>query len=155
MSEEQIQDFIARLYDENKQKLFRYAHSQFKDLDTVEDLVMDTFETALKNVNKLMESPNPEGWLMETTKNKILHKKRDLASRPEVVCFDLIEDIAAPEVSESILTVGGLTADEENLMKMVYYNKIPMEEVAKKLHITSDACRKRVQRARDKLRRFL
>lgn len=155
MSEEQMRDFITELYNENKEQLFRFAYSQFKNHSTAEELVGDTFVVAWKNRNKLVESPNPEGWLTETMKNLIKHKRRELASRPEVVYFELVEDFAAPEVSESIIVESGLRADEENLIKMVYFDGVPMNEVAEMLHITPDACRKRVQRARDKLRRFL
>lgn len=154
MSEEQMRDFITELYNEKEKKLFDYAYSQFKNRSTAEELVGDTFVVAWKNRNKLVESPKPEGWLMKTMKNLIKHKKRELATRPKVISFNLAEDIAAPEVSGSMLTASGLTVDEENLMKMVYLDGIPMNEVAEMLHITPDACRKRVQRARDKLRRF-
>lgn len=148
------QECISELFHENYPKLLRFANKQLNDIHKAEDLAMDTMEVAVKNIDRLLDSPNPTGWLFKTLEYKIMHEKRAQAVRSGTVSLEQIEDIPEKDSSVPTFILSGLTDDEEKLIKMVYYERQTMAETAETLHITPACCRKRVQKIRDKLKKF-
>ena len=67
--EPQILAYIESLYRKEALLLFRYANVLFENPSIAEEAVQETFIIACLNHQKLMSSPNPEGWIMNTHKN--------------------------------------------------------------------------------------
>lgn len=147
-------DFLENIFREKNQPLFSYALRSLKNPQIAEDVVMQTFSVAVKNVDKLMKSPNPEGWLMKTLIHKILHERQNLARRPVIIPIDDVEgmeDITL-DVPESIPAMSCLTSDEKKLVEKFYGEEKSISEIAQELNITVSACKKRLQRIRDKVK---
>lgn len=68
--------FYIDLIDSTYDKLLVYASIRVKDSTKAHDLVQDTCCTAWENIDSLIGSANPGGWLMNTLKNHI-HKFYD------------------------------------------------------------------------------
>ena len=67
--------------DEHGDYLFRIAVSRLRDADAAEEVVQDTFVSALKNVKQFAGRGNERAWLSGILKNKIIDvfrkRKRD------------------------------------------------------------------------------
>lgn len=153
MNQEQL-DFLDSLYRKSYNALYSYAASRLNDSQRAEDVVMQTFTAAIKKVNKLMKSPNPEGWLMDALKKEILHEMRSLARHPAPAPLDSVPDIAVPDTTEPSPLITCLTNDEERLVGIIYGEQRSVAEAAAELHISVAACKKRLQRIRDKVKKF-
>ena len=70
---------IDRLYLQMYSMLFEYARSSLSSDALAEEAVQDTFIIACQKPEALCESPNPEGWLVNTLKN-VLSNVRTLLS---------------------------------------------------------------------------
>lgn len=133
--------------------MFSYALRFLNNPQSAEDVVMLAFSVAVKNVDKLMNSPNPQGWLMKTLKHKIAHEKLSLSRRPVTVPIENIENIPL-DTPEPPPALSCLTSDEDKLVKMIYGEKRSIAETARELHISESACKKRLQRLRDKIKKI-
>lgn len=151
---------IARLYKEVYNQLHTYAYGILRDRELSEDLVQKTFQTACGKPSKLLSSENPRGWLMETLKNEMKNAKRKRATMAKhtvpAETVDL-EQIVSPDPGDNIdLLYAGLLSEEEfQLVKRVAVDRYTTLEAAEELGISEDACKKRVQRAKKKLRENL
>jgi len=67
---------IDRLYLQMYPMLFEYARSSLSSDALAEEAVQDTFIIACQKPEALCESPNPEGWLVNTLKNVLSNTKR-------------------------------------------------------------------------------
>ena len=68
--------FFEALYQGMFNKLLLYAQAGLSDKSKAMDVVQDTYHEAVLKIEQLMVHPNPEGWLMQTTKNKIKEYNR-------------------------------------------------------------------------------
>lgn len=149
---------IARLYKEMYNQLHTYAYGILRDRELSEDLVQETFQTACGKPSKLLSSANPRGWLMETLKNVMKNARRRRATMAKYIVpaetVD-IERIVSPDPGDNVdLLYSGLLSEEEfQLVKRVAVDRYTMLEAAEELGISEDACKKRVQRAKEKLRK--
>lgn len=151
---------IARLYKEMFGKLYTYAYGILREKELSEELVQETFKTACGKPSKLLSSANPQGWLVETLKNEMKNDWRRRATMAKhTVPAEIvdIERIVSPDPGDNIdLLYSGLLSEEEfQLVKRVAVDRYTMLEAAEELGISEDACKKRVQRAKKKLRENL
>lgn len=144
-----IEKYYLRLYP----LLIEYARSAFPD-SLGEELVQETFRIACRKPDAFLDSPNPEGWLVNTLKNVIrnAHRSRENARQ---LLQDYIsaqaETVAAPDnLARPELLYGDLADTEEYLLvKAIYLDGVSYLALSQKLGISIDACRKRVQRAKE------
>lgn len=146
-------DFLETLFTEKYQPLYSYAYRSLNNPHSAEDVVMLTFSVAVKNVNKLMKSPNPDGWLMETLKHKIKHEMLSIFRRPVTVSFDDVQELITLDTPEPALVTGCLSGDEERLVEDFYGERKSVAEISQELHISESACKKRLQRVREKIKK--
>lgn len=67
---------IEQLYLEMYDMLIIYARCSFKEESLAEEAVQETFQIACQKPDKLCESLNPKGWLVNTLKFTIRNMKR-------------------------------------------------------------------------------
>ena len=151
---------IARLYKEMYDKLYTYAHAILREKELSEELVQETFRIACDKPSELLSSANPRGWLMNTLKNVMENTKRRRATMAKyIVAAEAvdIDQIKAPDPGGNIdLLYSGLISDEEfQLVKRIAVDRYTMLEAAEELGIKVETCKKRVQRAKEKLRKNL
>lgn len=150
-------NYIAQLYRNMYGQLHTYAYGILRDQYLSEEAVQETFRTVCGKPNDLMTSPNPKGWLVETLKNVIRNTQRKRATMEKYIAaaesVDL-ERIVSPDCDSNVdLMYSGLVSEEEfNLLKRVAIDGYTMLEAAEELDITVEACKKRVQRVKEKFR---
>ena len=152
-------EYLESLYRQHYQTLFLYANAVLKHRELAEEAVQDTFVIACGKLHQLRRSPNSAGWLVQTLKNVLSNLRRTRSS-----LYASLEHLPYEERSLDAhrdelpleLTYGGLlTAEEFRLVHRVLLEGASYAEAAAEENITPEACRKRMQRIREKLRKNL
>ena len=73
------EEFITQLYKEMYEKLVVYAENMLNE-GLAEEAAQDTFRIACSKYDELMNSSNPQGWLMNTLKNVIRNIRKEQAN---------------------------------------------------------------------------
>ncbi len=149
---------IEQLYHEMFDKMKIYACCSFDNEALAEEAVQETFRIACQKPEQLCESDNPHGWLMQTLKYTIqnIHKKQKSTKRlVEQYLVTQVKDFSVLEDKIDLNTLYGVIADTEEfklLAEMAIEGRSHLE-MANSRGISVSACKKRVQRAKEVLRR--
>ncbi len=149
---------IEELYQEMFYPLSAYANSALSDRALAEEAVQDTFRIACAKVGDFLSSPNPKGWLINTLKNVIHNTVRSRAYLNRIVVYSLNYNVgrvsADADTPDLDFMYSDLTENEDyKLLKKIALEKYSMLEAAQVLGISVEACKKRVQRAKKKLKK--
>ena len=150
-------EIIERLYMEMYDKIIIYARCSFEEESLAEEAVQETFQIACQKPDKLCESQNPRGWLVNTLKYTILNMKRSRESARQLLSNYLITQTECIAFSEDKLSLQLMYEDvsqteEFKLIKEMAIDGRSHLEMANARGITVSACKKRVQRAKETLR---
>lgn len=151
---------IEELYLEMYDKLMAYARSLVESNALAEEAVQETFRIACQKPESVYNSPNPQGWIFITLKNTIRNIQSNQASVKRLLEMYLVAYAgeAAFEndrISVEIIYEDIADLDEFKLLKEMAIEGKTHEEMAKSRGITINACKKRVQRAKEKLQKKL
>ena len=149
---------IEQLYLEMYDKLFAYARCSFEEESLAEEAVQETFQIACLKPDKLCESVNPKGWLVNTLKFTIRNMKRGRESARQLLSNYLITQSESIAFSEDKLSLQLMYedishTDEFKLIKEMVIDGKSHLEMAKARGISVSACKKRVQRAKETLQK--
>lgn len=147
---------IEQLYREMYHPLFTYARNALNDVSFAEEAVQDTFRIACAKVTALEASPNPKGWLLNVLKNVIRNMRRQQIQITKLAMEAMMHDsTAAPEGTEhavDLMYSDVIPREEFLLLKRIALERLTMLELSQELNISVEACKKRVQRARNKMK---
>ena len=149
-------EIIEQLYIEMYDKLIIYARCSFEEESLAEEAVQETFQIACLKPDKPSESPNPRGWLVNTLKFTIRNMKRSRESARQLLSNYLITQNECIAFSEDKLSLQLMYEDishteEYKLIKEMAIDGRSHLEMANARGITVNACKKRVQRAKETL----
>ena len=150
-------EIIERLYMEMYDKLIIYARCSFEEESLAEEAVQEAFQIACQKPEKLCESVNPKGWLVNTLKFTIRNMKRSRESARQLLSNYLITQNECIAFSEDKLSLQLMYEDvsqteEFKLIKEMAIDGRSHLEMANARGISVSACKKRVQRAKETLR---
>ena len=155
----QDMEYLETLYRQHYQTLFLYANAMLKHRELAEEAVQDTFVIACGKLHQLRRSPNSAGWLVQTLKNVLNNLRRTrsslYASLEHLPYEERSLDAHRDELPLEVTYGGLLTAEEFRLVRRVLLDGASYAEAAAEENITPEACRKRMQRIREKLRKNL
>lgn len=157
--------FFNRLYQDNFQKLKRYAGTLLDDPSQAEEVAQDAFHTGIIEIEMLMAHEAPEKWLIVTVKNKARNcnriHRRDLlrfmsldADTVEKVSSCSAEELFAQRESYDSAVEKieqALTTEEQYFLRRFVFDHVSHKELSGELGITLWACQKRMERIRKKL----
>lgn len=151
---------IERLYMQMYEGLFAYARCSLPSDSLAEEAVQETFCIACRKQNDLCSSSNPEGWLINTLKYVLANMARNLATAKRMTAEYSITEYTEGASSQSCLPVDVIYQDichteEFTLLKEFVLENKSYPELAQARNISETTCRKRVQRAKEKLRKIL
>lgn len=152
--------FLEQLYRQHYQKLFLYAKAVVKNEHLAEEAVQDTFHIACVRIEELRRSENRAGWLVQTLKNVLRNMERTHSSlyaalRNHLPYEDRLLGSHRDEVDVELLYGGILTQEEFQLLRRIALDRCSFLEASEELGISVAACRKRVQRIKEKMRKNL
>jgi len=151
---QQIEELYLEMYD----MMVCYARCSFKEESLAEEAVQETFQIACQKPAQVCESVNPKGWLVNTLKFTIRNMKRSRDHTRQLL--SLVEQDESVTYSEDRLPLRLMyedIADSEEfklLVEMAIEGKSHLE-MANARGISVDACKKRVQRAKETLKKKL
>ena len=153
-------DQIEKLYIEMYDRLMVYARSSLRSRSLAEETVQDTFRIACQRPEQLCDSPNPQGWLVQTLRNTIRNMKRHLALDQQLMDLYLAHQYKTASDPESdldfdLLYENLVQTEEFRLLTQMVVEKKSYQELAQEQGVSLAACRKRMQRARESLQKML
>lgn len=148
---------IAQLYLDMYDKLLIYARCSFAEEALAEEAVQETFQIACQKPEQLCESVNPKGWLVNTLKFTIRNMKRSRENARQILSSYLIAQNECVAFSEDKMCLQVMYEDlshteEFKLIKEMVIDGKSHLEMAQARGITVNACKKRVQRAKETLK---
>lgn len=149
---------IAQLYQEMFKSLCIYAMSSLNDRSLAEEAVQDTFRIACAKPDDLLSSENPKGWLTSTLKNVIRNIQRSHAHLSNLLLNAIpVEEVAAApsDLDFHVICADFVGENNYKLLKMISLDRYTMLEASRELGIMVEACKKRVQRTKKRLKNFI
>lgn len=151
---------IEGLYFEMYHKLMASARSNLENEALAEEAVQETFRIACQKPEALCGSENPQGWLVLTLRNTIRNMMSSRATAKKIVEQYLMAQLKESTVAEDRIDISLLYANVANLEEFKLLSEMAVEgksheEMAKKRGISINACKKRVQRAKETLQRII
>ncbi len=155
-------ELIDRLYRELAPRLVRYARGALGGrIELAEEAVQIAFMEACEKSEALLASENPHGWIVNAVRiviKKLVAEQRRLAELIRRAEAQLAPDAQAapdPQLSAPDLLYGDLAADEDfKLLRRYSETGCSIAELAADYGISFEAAKKRVQRARKRLRKI-
>lgn len=153
----QEDELIRKLFIEEYQSMCRTAYYTLGDYGLAETAVQETFLVALRFRNKLYSSEKPVGWLYNALKFAIKHVRRDRTSflthtlpLDSVPDHDLIANDYYSAMSKDVKE-----SEDMKLLEEFYIQGYSIREIADRLGISVGACKMRIMRAKEHLRKKL
>ena len=148
-----IEEFYLEMYD----RLFIYARSALDNESLAEEAIQETFRIVCMKPEDLLSSPNPKGWIVNTLKYTIQNMKRS-RDKANVLLTQYLAANSSVAFSEDRIrlevTYENVARSEEfSLIKEMAVDGRSHLEMARSRGISVAACKKRVQRAKEFLRR--
>lgn len=139
--------------------LYEYAMRIFHNHHVAEELVQDTFLIACKNMDQIERNDNPKKWFFCTIRNLMRNVYRKDAAinkyRADIPEDDTLIGSTGEEVSFQAMYTDLLGKEDFELLNLVVLHGESIQNAAEQLGISVEACKKRVQRAKIKLRGLL
>lgn len=156
----EFSDKIEALYMELYDRLKVYADNLLSSEALAEEAVQETFRIACQKPESVFTSPNPQGWIFNTLKFTIRNIRSSQASAQRLLeryaLTQSQELTGSPDhIDVDILYENVADSEEFQILKEFAIEKRSHEEMATKRGITISACKKRVQRAKEKLQQKL
>lgn len=148
-----IEEFYLEMYD----RLFIYARSALDNESLAEEAIQETFRIVCMKPEDLLSSPNPKGWIVNTLKYTIQNMKRS-RDKANVLLTQYLAANSSVAFSEDRISLevtyeNVARSDEFSLIKEMVIDGKSHLEMAQSRGISVAACKKRVQRAKEFLRR--
>jgi RNA polymerase sigma factor (sigma-70 family) len=150
--------FLTELLQTTRARLLAYARSRNFEGTAAEDLVQEVCLSAWTNIDAVMGSPNPPGWLMNALK---IHIRRYYASiAKDGKLFDALtanadgESRITDNADNEISFAAALTDDDLRVvaLRAQGYSDREIADMTKTAYAT---IRKRFSRIREKIKRFM
>jgi len=150
---------IEQLYREMYHMLLIYAKSALSDVSLAEEAVQETFRIACTKVSDIEESPNPKGWLLNALKNVLRNMRRQQVQITKLTMAAIMSETAVVydgvESALDDMYANMVPREDFLLLKQIALRKTTMLELSRELGISVEACKKRVQRAKSKMKAAL
>ncbi len=149
---------IDRLYLQMYPMLFEYARSSLSNDSLAEEAVQDTFIIACQKPEALCNSPNPEGWLVNTLKHVLSNTIRSQSIARRIFLDYFASNVSDVSVSNDRVGLEILYEDVADLEEFKLVKEMALDgrsylEMAEQRGISVGTCRKRMERAKKILRK--
>ena len=150
-------EFIHARYLAHYPALRSYAASLGFRGDGAEDLLQETFLTAIRRIAVLRECDNPRAYLMQILRNLVGYQLRSMkyASDLEDKLRGREPEGYRDELRPEVLYRGLIGDEDLRLLLRFYVDGLSQRELAEELGIDLGACKMRLKRARERLRQAL
>lgn len=151
--------FLEELFRIRYLPMLHYAISSMRNPELAEEAVQETFRIAWTKIDNLATSPNPNGWLLVTLKHVLSNMRRTksalfrLEKECAVHCLPS-KPSAHSELDPEIYLSGILSSESWEILKLSIEG-YTCNEIAQRCGKTPEACKKQLQRSKQKLLQHL
>ncbi len=165
IDDRQDQQKFEKIYYKYRILMFSVAKEILGDNRLAEEAVQEAFIKIAKNVDQIEDitSHKTRNFTVIIAKNTSLDmlekekRHKGLISFEEIKEFDATEefDLKTIDKKEILKIINKLCEEDRDIILMKYYYNYKEKEIAQMLGISYQASRKRIQRAREKLEKYL
>ena len=147
---------IEQLYKDMYPALHAYAVRVLGNVPLAEEAIQDAFCVACAKRQQFLSSADPRSWIM-CTLNYICQNRLRAQAKLKRLLLSLDEGEALAAGTPELISVDTLFSDvsgseDFRLLKRIALDRCTILEAAEELGISVETCKKRVQRARKRLR---
>ena len=149
---------IENTINEYADLLYRTSFLILRNRADVEDIVQETFYKYMTTEMAFDSDNHKRAWLLKVSQNKC----KDLLRSHKIRAYVPYEEVEESLISktdvgkndiEELLKIEELDYKYKSVIMLYYYEEYSIEEVANILGLTVPAVKKRLQRAREKIRK--
>ncbi len=165
IDEKEDQEKFEKIYYKYKLLMFSTAKNIFGDVRIAEDAVQEAFIKIAKAVKQIddVDSHKTRNFTVIITRNTcfdILEKEKrhkGLVSFEEIKDFDAAVsfDLSSIDRKEILEAINKLHDEDRDIVLMKFYYNFKEKEIAEFFGLSYQAARKRMQRAKEKLAKYL
>lgn len=149
---------IELLYLQMYHFMFEYGNSILSSESLAEEAIQEVFRIACQKPEAVHDSPNPQGWMVNTLKNVISNMLKSQAAANRAMAkyaMSNIDEMLPDHIQVELLYDDVANTEEFRMIKELTLSGKEYTELAADRGISVEACRKRVQRAKEFLRKKL
>lgn len=137
--------------------IYRTCFFMLRNKQDAEDVMQDTFCKYMLNQKEFNDEEHKKAWLLKVSQNMCRNIIKYKKIHPYMSFEDVEETLlgsgeAEKEDIEEIIRVSNLSYDYKSVVMLYYYEEYSVNEIADILDISPSAVKKRLQRARQKLK---
>ena len=160
---ERGRDWMAELYHETCNSVYRYALMFVRDPHLAEDIAAEAYLRAWRARDRFESNGTPIAWLLSITRNCALD---ELRKRREQVHLDAVADfeessnelgsmLSENDVNAIHDAIRRLTSEQQQVIFLRFFEELPHEQVAQRLGRNPNAIRAIQFRALSRMRKLL
>lgn len=150
---EELKSMLDVLYRTQAVYLVELAQACGCSFESAEDVVQDTFKTALDQAEGLYRSPNRKSWLILVLRQQIIrhflskHDAHHMQQDLQVLYSNQREGRRKRDPEPAPVSSDLLSVEEISLLNRFYVDRRPIAALADELHISEETCRERLHTA--------
>jgi RNA polymerase sigma-70 factor (ECF subfamily) len=158
---------FERLYRSYERRVFHYVHTFVADVSLAEEVVSDTMLAVWRGAATFACTSRVSTWIFGIARHKALDAIRRSVPRQREVELDGAADLPHPHdrPDESVLrsqvakltqrAMAALTREHQEILRLVFYEEQPYEEISTLLGIPANTVKTRVYYAKQRLKEQL
>lgn len=152
---EDAEEWLGRWIAAHSDRITQFAFTYVHDWDDAQDVAQETFLRLFSSHRRHPGVQLSPGWLYQVAHRLCIdrHRKRRSSERFAASMTGIssgVQDIADTLVVHEVMN--HLHPRDRECLWLVYYEDLSIAETAKALHLTPEAVRTRLRRARDRFR---
>ena len=158
---------FERLYHSYEKRVYQYVHTLVSDASLAEEVVGDTMLAVWRGAGSFACTSRVSTWIFGIARHKALDAIRRSGRRQREVELDGAVDLAHPHdrPDEGVLrhqlatltqrAMAALTREHREILRLVFYEEQPYEEISTLLGIPTNTVKTRVYYAKQRLKEQL
>lgn len=154
-------DEFNRVYNAYYKLLLHVAFDYLHSENDTEDIIQEVFMKLYESRKQFNDDEHLKYWLIKVTNNKCIDHLRHIKNKEMLISNDLIDILNNQDNKEDSLqkrvqeAIDKLNINDKTIIVLYYYNDLSLKEISKVLSISEANVKKRISRARIKLRSII
>ena len=154
-------DEFNRIYHAYYKLLLHVAFDYLHSKNDAEDVIQDVFMKLYESRKQFNDDEHLKYWLIKVTNNKCIDHLRHIKNKEMLISNDNIDILNNQDNKEDSLqrrvqeAIDKLNINDKTIIVLYYYNDLSLKEISKVLSISEANVKKRISRARIKLKSII
>ena len=154
-------DEFNRIYNAYYKLLLHVAFDYLNSKNDAEDVIQEVFMKLYESRKQFNDDEHLKYWLVKVTNNKCIDHLRHIKNKEMLISNDHIDILNNQDNKEDSLqrrvqeAIDKLNINDKTIIVLYYYNDLSLKEISKVLSISEVNVKKRISRARIKLKSII